>query len=251
MANYVISDLHGHFALYNAFLKKINFVRTDTLYILGDVIDRGDDGVKIIKDIMKRKNVVFLPGNHEDILVKVVRSLFNDSKDKARLCEIWWHNGGEGTARELFKLENDEIIKIEKYIRNRPLSVTVKVGERTFLLAHASPLAMTQAQYEANCAKQAEETNTNIDSFTTYRQWLLWKRVEEEDEFPEDIIAVFGHTPTAYYQDNLPYEIWQYENKIGIDCGLASFHNGNKNSRLGCLCLDDLSMSYTTRKDIV
>ena len=48
---YVMSDLHGCYDKYIAMLEKINLKYDDTLYILGDVIDRGPDRVKILLDI--------------------------------------------------------------------------------------------------------------------------------------------------------------------------------------------------------
>lgn len=45
---YVISDLHGCYDQYKQMLKKIQLSKNDTLYILGDVIDHGNDGIKIL-----------------------------------------------------------------------------------------------------------------------------------------------------------------------------------------------------------
>ena len=46
MKTYTISDLHGYpVDKFKALLDKANFSDTDTLYILGDVIDRNGDGV--------------------------------------------------------------------------------------------------------------------------------------------------------------------------------------------------------------
>ena len=38
---YAVSDLHGCYDKYRNMLEKIHFSETDTLYILGDVVDRG------------------------------------------------------------------------------------------------------------------------------------------------------------------------------------------------------------------
>ena len=40
---YVVSDVHGNYNLLVKLLNKIKFSRQDTLYILGDVIDKGKD----------------------------------------------------------------------------------------------------------------------------------------------------------------------------------------------------------------
>ena len=42
---YAMSDLHGCYDKYKKMLEKIHFGEDDTLYILGDVVDRGDGGI--------------------------------------------------------------------------------------------------------------------------------------------------------------------------------------------------------------
>ena len=58
MSTYVMSDIHGQ---YKSFVKMLNLIRfgeDDKLYVIGDVIDRGPDGIKIIQHLMKMKNAV-------------------------------------------------------------------------------------------------------------------------------------------------------------------------------------------------
>lgn len=45
---YVISDVHGRYDLFIKMLDKISFSDNDTLYLLGDMIDRGPDGIKLL-----------------------------------------------------------------------------------------------------------------------------------------------------------------------------------------------------------
>ena len=45
---YVMSDIHGQYEKYAQMLEKISFSDEDTLYILGDVLDRGDHSMKIL-----------------------------------------------------------------------------------------------------------------------------------------------------------------------------------------------------------
>ena len=40
-------------------------IGNDTLFVLGDVIDRNPDGIEILKDLLARKNVELFLGNHE------------------------------------------------------------------------------------------------------------------------------------------------------------------------------------------
>ena len=49
---YVVSDIHGNYELLEKLLKKIKFSEDDTLFVLGDVIDKG-------KDVQKLLNLLF------------------------------------------------------------------------------------------------------------------------------------------------------------------------------------------------
>lgn len=72
---YCISDIHGDYAKYRRMLKKLRFCDCDTLYVLGDVVDRGPEPVKILLDMMKRPNVIPLLGNHEYMAAVCLRFL--------------------------------------------------------------------------------------------------------------------------------------------------------------------------------
>lgn len=61
---YVLSDIHGNLQRFESILAQINLQPDDTLYILGDVIDRYPDGIKILRRIMKMPNARMLIGNH-------------------------------------------------------------------------------------------------------------------------------------------------------------------------------------------
>ncbi len=49
---YVISDIHGNKRAWESIKKQINLNEDDMLYILGDVIDRGRDGINILLEII-------------------------------------------------------------------------------------------------------------------------------------------------------------------------------------------------------
>lgn len=67
---YVCSDIHGMYGSYCNVIRQME--KSDELFILGDVIDRGKNGIKIIQDIMKRKSpqVKLLLGNHEYMMLE-------------------------------------------------------------------------------------------------------------------------------------------------------------------------------------
>ena len=63
--NYVIADIHGCYEEYMELIHKINLLDADHLYILGDALDRGPEPMKVLLDIMNRKNMTYIIGNHD------------------------------------------------------------------------------------------------------------------------------------------------------------------------------------------
>ncbi|MCQ8876719.1 metallophosphoesterase [Pseudoalteromonas shioyasakiensis] len=85
---FIISDLDADYKKLAGALESVNFdYDNDTLIMLGDVIDRGNDSVKLIKHIIKH-NFIMLLGNHEHMMLA---SLIDKDKDA---FQLWVKNGG-------------------------------------------------------------------------------------------------------------------------------------------------------------
>ena len=96
MSHYAVSDLHGEGDRFERLLEGIGFSPSDTLYILGDVIDRGPDGVALLQKIRRTPNMVMLMGNHEDVLLRYVSHRLDEA-----LLRRWERNGNAATLAGL------------------------------------------------------------------------------------------------------------------------------------------------------
>lgn len=65
MAAYVIWDIHGEYEKFNQLLKTIKLKETDTLYILGDVLDRGLYHIKMLLQLMEMSDVICIFGKND------------------------------------------------------------------------------------------------------------------------------------------------------------------------------------------
>lgn len=227
---YAMSDIHGCFDKYRAMLSEIRFNSTDTLYVLGDVIDRGPDGIRILQDMAMRPNVFPLLGNHELTAAVCLpwlsqeitdQSLDALSNDQVAALSEWIVNGGGPTLRSLRQLNQEERQDILEYLREMELYAEVRAGGRAFLLTHA--------------ALEHFDPDKPLDAYEL--QDFLFGRPGPETACPPDKILVFGHTPTRLL--NGQDRIFHRGNMIGIDCGCV-FEGG----RLGCLCLETLEEFY-------
>ena len=78
MATYVMSDIHGQLNSFHSMIDKIGLDKEkDTLYLLGDYVDWGQDGVGVIQQIMKMQkdgySIKCLMGNHEKMMLGLKR----------------------------------------------------------------------------------------------------------------------------------------------------------------------------------
>ena len=65
MATYVISDIHGEYERFMELLEEIELKDTDTLYVLGDVLDRGEHPIKVILKLMEMPNAFCIVGKSQ------------------------------------------------------------------------------------------------------------------------------------------------------------------------------------------
>lgn len=232
---YVCSDIHGHYDLYLALLERLSLKPSDTLYILGDVIDRGPDGIKILQDMMKRPNVVPILGNHEFTaavclpwLLEEVTAQSLAELDGTRWAAIqeWLINGGGPTLRGLRALTQDQRREILDYIREMELYDEVEVGGRNYVLVHAGL---------EHFSPDKPLEDYELSNF-------LFCRPIPDQNYGQDWFLVYGHTPTRLLRQQLgevPSDgILFRGNQIAVDCGCGF------GGSLGCLCLDTIAEIY-------
>ena len=228
---YVLSDIHGHLQRFESIMHQINLQPTDTLYILGDVVDRFPDGIKILRRIMKMPNVKMLLGNHEHMMLNAIGDYFDVQSHKYmgdRELRLWYRNGGQVTHEYLKHIRKDLRAEVFAYLRQLPLNLDVEVNGIKYKLVHGSPVEnyMTSYYYSSK--------------YSTIAEFAVWERWNETMPVPDGYVMIFGHTPTIHFNPDEPWSIWSCGEAIGIDCG-----SGYADGRLCCLRLDDMTVFYS------
>ena len=234
---YVLSDIHGNERRFRSILNQINLQPDDTLWILGDVIDRHPGGIRILKTIMSMPNVKMLLGNHEYMMLRALDRPYDDNPDDGTALEHWYRNGGKVTHDHLMRLPQNQRQAIMAYLHSLPLSAEVHAQGKTYKLVHAAPAEL-------------------YDQDPRYKNpvhFAVWKRFDLDGPLPIDHTLIFGHTPTRYYQNAMPMKIWHGIGKIGIDCGSGYPEAGEDSvyGRLACLRLDDGEIFYSQEAEDV
>ena len=215
---YVMSDLHGCCDLFMRMLEKLHFGDSDVLYYLGDAADRGPEGIRCIRALMERPNVLPLLGNHEDMFRRAIR----DHADRWNFRNWTENNGGDLTWAAYRALPAAERREIAEWLDRLPLYYELRAGGRDFLLAHAGVGRYAPEKDPAACG---------LDDF-------IWGRTDYSRAYYADRLLVTGHTPTVLIDPRSRGKIWRGNNHIAVDCGAVFF------GTLGCLCLDTLEEYY-------
>lgn len=225
---YVLSDIHGNERRFNSIMQQIQLQPEDTLYVLGDVIDRHPGGIRLLSRIMSMPNAKMILGNHEYMMLRALGCPYDDYADTGNAMEHWYRNGGGVTHNQLKNLPLQESLEILEYLYNLPLCFDVEVNETTYKLVHAAPI----------------EAYDHDPKYKNEVHYAVWKRFKQDYTFPGAYTLIFGHTPTEYFQSNVPMELWYGQRMIGIDCG-CGYPEDSKEGRLACLRLDDGKVFYS------
>lgn len=232
MSTYVMADIHGEYDKFTDMLSLINFNDDDTLYIIGDVIDRGPDSIKLLKDLSMRSNIYPIVGNHELVARMILRKLMVEVTDANADSHLdtetlgilmeWSANGGDTTIKEFSSLSISERLDLLDYLDEFVLYETLDVCGKTFVLVHGGL---------GNFVPGKKLRDYNPDELTFCRPDYNIKYFDNPD-----IYVISGHTPTLSITGEA--SVYYNGNNIVIDCGAA--YGG----RLACLRLDDMEEFY-------
>ncbi|MFZ4858180.1 MAG: metallophosphoesterase [Desulfuromonadaceae bacterium] len=91
MTRFAITDIHGGNLTFQALLRKIDFRRQDSLFLLGDYVDRGPDSMGVLETICCLKEAGYdvrpIRGNHDEMLL---RTIMNDHDEYSEeYFDVW------------------------------------------------------------------------------------------------------------------------------------------------------------------
>ena len=130
---FAIADIHGCCRTFQQLLfNVIHLQKEDTLYLLGDYIDRGPDSKGVIDTIKGLQHDGYdvrpIMGNHESLLIQSIESeLYND------LC-VWLDLGGRATLKS-YGVEHPEEIPVEHLNFIKVLPACLTTGTHVFVHA--------------------------------------------------------------------------------------------------------------------
>ena len=238
---YIVSDIHGCYDQYLALLKKIHFSDEDELYVLGDVVDRGPESIKVLQDMKKRPNVVFILGNHDFSMYSILRhfavEVTEENYDSHLSVEdlqdliLWLQDGGQSVIEKFRSLDRAEKEDILDYIAEASLYEVIEHNGKEYRLVHAGL---------SNFAP-----DKGLDEYELY-DFLEERTDYSRRYYPQDnIYLVTGHTPTIFIEGWNKPEVYRKHGHIAIDCACVA------GGRLAAVCVETEEVIYVPGRKIV
>lgn len=225
---YVVSNLHGNYTKFKQLLKMIAFRDDDLMYILGDIVDYGDESMELLGDLSVRYNVYPIVGEHDYTALKMMSGFEKmlksgetpDKKFIAKMTE-WVADGGQSTLDSFRTLDAEMKEGILDYLSDMTLYEETEVGGKKYLLLHAGIAGFKKG----------------IDLEDMKPEVFFTEPLDLTKKYFDDVTVIVGHNPTT--EDNGgDGRIFYGNGSINIDCGEA------RGGTIGCLRLDDMKEFY-------
>lgn len=229
--HYFVSDIHGEYELFLHLLDKIGFSDDDTVYILGDIVDKGERSVELIDFVRSEPGFVPIYGNHEYSFIKYYHGLMRSCSSEVDAENVLLK------LRDYFPDGEKLSWNAVDYVESLPFYIE----DDGFICVHAG-VALGGDGMILPLKSQLHET-------------LVYDRNFKDDGFVlsgNNKTVLFGHTPCSYSNGtgkfiktpkagvNVPEKLTDYS-KIRLDCGV--FITG----MLGALRLEDMSEFYVEK----
>ena len=238
--HYIITDIHGCYAEYVELLDKIHLTDEDALYILGDSCDRGPEPIKVLQDMLMRPNVIYILGNHDYMMIVVLRKLLAAAEkskvdwdqfftDEDMFCYVdWINNGGMVTLQQFLALSLEDQQDILEFLEDALIYDVIEDEGGRFILVHAGI-----DHFEER--KSLEEYD--FEDF-------IYARPDYSRRYYSDrnIFVVTGHTPTQLIREDKQPLVYQEKGHIALDCGCV--FGGN----LAAFCVETGEVTYVKAK---
>lgn len=249
---WVVGDIHGMFDPLNTLVRLIKndiYSADETekakIIFLGDYIDYGGSSKEVIDLLLKLKEefeVIFLAGNHEDLLLQYV----NESDLFKKYGNMWFRDSGSRETlmslspvkdidRKTFKLRDKGHLKWSEFeVEDKYLDFfrTLKYSHVEHISSEYESFKLVFTHSGINPENDVEKQLAikSYDDFHSYlkenNEWIensiLWRR-QMLDEPLGEYIFIHGHTPTVGI-DRICHEMGNYN----IESGKPFFNFGEK-----------------------
>ncbi|MEL6939762.1 MAG: metallophosphoesterase family protein [Cyanobacteria bacterium J06598_1] len=187
-----IGDVHGHYQGLMRLVAMMAPTASDTLYFVGDLIDRGPRSAQVV-EFVRQNNHACVLGNHEHLLLNA----FPDQNPNLGAFQGWLNSGGQPTLTSYPSTE--ALLEHVEWLKTLPLYLDL--GDILVVHAGLNP-------------KRSLTQQTQMDFC-----WIRDAFHRHPTPFFPDKLVVTGHTITFTLPGVAPGQLAQGPGWLDIDTG--------------------------------
>ena len=228
---YVMGDIHGCKDKYDDMLEQLKPQELDAVFVLGDVIDEGDDGIAILNDMMYRANIYPVLGEREYYAKKFLPLIAEkgdaekalaslEGEDREQLAK-WLSMKSGKTIADFLALSEEGREDLLDYLEEFAAFEEIECKGKKFVLTHAGI-----------------DNHEDRDLYEHEEEDFIFAETDYGKAYFKDAFLVTGHTPTVAIDKKLFGKPYAKKKHLEIDggCGLGG--------KLIAICLDTLKVYY-------
>lgn len=221
---YAVANLYGRLDRFNELLKKISFSDNDVMYILGNIVDHGEQSLDLVNDISVRYNVYSVLGEH-DYKAYMLLSEFDKmlteggapSPEFSREMIAWSQMGGMQTLEAFKSADKDTREGFLEYLSELPVFEEAEVSGEEYVLVSSG---IKNFDADKDILDYDLEDVVGAD-FDMDKQYFDGKKT---------VVGYldYGHTPAG-----ASGKICKNGNNIALACDVS------ESGDIACLCLEN------------
>ena len=221
---FVVSNLYGRLDKFEKLIKKINLKDSDTLYILGNIVDYGEHSIELINDISTRYNVYSVLGEHDYkaylLLSEFDRILKEGGAPSVSFTKemiAWSQNGGQATLEAFQKADADSKEGFLDYLSDLP------VFEEA-ILKNGKEFVLT--------CRGIDNFNSDTDLYDYDLNDFINGYLDIEKTYFTDKTMVVGYLDYEHTPAGRGGKVTAKNNNIALACDMS------ENDDVVCVCLE-------------
>lgn len=230
---YVMSGTYGNEDKYNDMLEKLGLDdESDSLFVLGNVIGFGKDGIRILSDMMYRSNIFPILGLQEYYAKRIFPSVLDATSvdeclslipdEDRELFGKWIKHGGFPVVETFIALSKEEREDLTDFLSEFAPYEELEANGRSFVLA-SSGIRDFEESKELDDYDEADFVMQPAD----------YSRAYYSNKF-----LITGAVSTEKIPGAAAGKVYSGKKHLALNCGIK---NGG---RLSAVCLDTMKVYY-------
>lgn len=220
---YVVSNLYGRFDKFEKLLGKINFKDRDVMYVLGNIVDFGEQSIELVNDLSARYNVYSVLGEHDykaylllSEFDRIIREGGAPSASFSREMIEWAQNGGQATLEAFKNSDADAKEGFLDYLSDLPVFEEAEIKGKEFIFT----------------CRGIDNFEVSKDLYDYELDDFMNGYLDIEKTYFEDKIMVVGYLDYEHTPKGRAGKVSSKNRNIALACDMS------ENDDVVCVCLE-------------